>query len=397
MTSHDLPLDIHLSILDTHQPMAPPTKKTRGLVLRGKVWYYNVSQNGREVIRSTGQTSKAAALLELEKIRTIRNEGKSILERKRPDRVLTFGALCDQWYTVHLSQKRMNGAVEMLNIWKRGIGISTLLKNITSTTIVKFLEDHAAHCKATGRGFGASSRNRHVTMMHAMWRRGLKEKWMSVPNPTENIDRLPESIGRTRFLTVDEVTKLLSDEQTPLWLREFMTMALHTGMRAGEMKALKWTSVNLTERIITIRMDKRGIGRQLDISDTLLEVLKRRHAVPGRGSLVFPSPKPGHQETPLKNYDDSFRLALGRAGITDFRWHDLRHTFASHMVMSGADLSTVQACLGHSQQTMTQRYVTLAPNHVKRAVRLLDKVFSGTPIQDEQPLQKPSYNPSNGS
>ena len=111
-------------------------------------------------------------------------------------------------------------------------------------------------------------------MIHAMYRWGQKEALISVRNPTDNIDRKPEQIGRTRFLTPYEVTKLLSDEQTPLWLREFMTMALHTGMRAGDMKKLRWSSVNLSERIITVTMDKRGKGRQLDIDDTLLKVLE---------------------------------------------------------------------------------------------------------------------------
>ena len=109
---------------------------------------------------------------------------------------------------------------------------------------------------------------------------------------------------------------------------------------------------------------------------------------------MFHSPKLG-PETQLKNYDDSFRLALGRAGITDFRWHDLRHSFASHMIMAGADLSTVQMCLGHSQQTMTQRYAHLAPNHIRKAVRMLDKVFGGVPVQEEQPAQKPTQDPQN--
>ncbi len=76
---------------------------------------------------------------------------------------------------------------------------------------------------------------------------------------------------------------------------------------------------------------------------------------------------------------------MSRAGIEGCRWHDLRHTFASHLVMAGVDLSTVQACLGHSQQTMTQRYVNLAPNHVKKAVRMLDKVFAPTPVRDTLP------------
>jgi integrase len=79
----------------------------------------------------------------------------------------------------------------------------------------------------------------------------------------------------------------------------------------------------------------------------------------------------------------------GEIPFEDFRWHDWRHTFASHMIMAGADLSTVQMCLGHSQQTMTQRYAHLALNHIRKAVRMLDKVFSGgAPSQEGQPVHQ---------
>ncbi len=376
--------------------MANKLVKTRGLFRRGRIWYTNITENGREVVRSTRQTSKAAAVLELEKLRTIRNEGHSILARKKADSILTFGALCDHFYQVHLSHKRMNGALEMLNIWKNGIGANTALKDISSLTIQKFFEAHRVHCESTGRSFCDASFNRHLTGMKAMYTRALKEGWITGKSPVANVDRKPVPIGRTRFLTIDEVNKLLGDTLTPLWLREAMTMALHTALRAGEMEALRWTSVNLAEKIITVTMSKSGKGRQIPISGTLLEILKRRHAA-RKGTLVFSSPTFG-PEAPMKNFSgNSFRKALERAGITDFRWHDLRHSAASWMLMSGADLSSVQQCLGHASQIQTQKYAHLSQNHVRNAVMMLDQMLSGTPVRVSTPEGQPVQQPVQGA
>jgi integrase len=85
--------------------------------------------------------------------------------------------------------------------------------------------------------------------------------------------------------------------------------------------------------------------------------------------------------------------------IQNFRFHDLRHTFASQLIMAGVDMSTIQACLGHSTQAMTQRYAHLAPDHIKKQVRMLDKIFSSASVRvklpEEQPAQKPAHTPQN--
>jgi site-specific recombinase XerD len=88
------------------------------------------------------------------------------------------------------------------------------------------------------------------------------------------------------------------------------------------------------------------------------------------------------------NFEDigrSFETALRRSGIEDFRFHDLRHTFASNLVMAGEDLNTVRELLGHKDLTMTLRYAHLSPNHKTRAVNVLDRIMSQNPPQSVIP------------
>ena len=91
---------------------------------------------------------------------------------------------------------------------------------------------------------------------------------------------------------------------------------------------------------------------------------------------------------PYQNINRAFATALRRVKIQDFRFHDLRHTFASHLVMGGVDITTVSRLLGHKSLKMTLRYAHLSPSHIVNAVNVLDRVISGTPT-----IQK-LYNPA---
>jgi len=116
---------------------------------------------------------------------------------------------------------------------------------------------------------------------------------------------------------------------------------------------------------------KNGERREIPINDTVrkeLQSLTRRLDVP----YVFYDSKTGKPYGEIKK---SFASACRRAGIKDFRFHDLRHTFASHLVMSGVDLTTVKELLGHKDIRMTLRYAHLAPSHKVRAVNILDSTL----------------------
>ncbi len=194
-----------------------------------------------------------------------------------------------------------------------------------------------------------------------------------------------ENNERLRFLSEDEAVRLLAE--CPTHLRRIVVCALNSGMRKGEVLSLKWAQIK--NGLIYLQKTKTNNPRQIPINDTLQDLFSeiRREQGPG-AEHVFMFAKGAHNlkgAEPVRARKDiaplpqqvrsiktSFHAALLRAGIMDFKFHDLRHTFASWLVMSGANLKTVQELLGHKSITMTMRYAHLSQEHKKEAVNLLN-------------------------
>jgi integrase len=151
--------------------------------------------------------------------------------------------------------------------------------------------------------------------------------------------------------------------------------------------------VDLRHGFLLLDRTKNGERREVPINATLraaLQGLTRRLDVP----YVFHDPLTGRRYRDVKR---SFRSACRRAGIKDFRLHDCRHTFASHLVMAGADLTTVKELLGHKTLAMTLRYSHLTSSHKMRAVDLLDLALNETKctksaqkrVADKYPISQP--------
>jgi integrase len=183
------------------------------------------------------------------------------------------------------------------------------------------------------------------------------------------LPRRPE--GRLRYLTEEEITKLLAACRTSRnrYLEPAVILALHTGMRKGEILALEWERVDLSTARLTLLQTKSGKPRGVPFAGAVYDALIALEPDPARrqGRLF-----PNGNDRRGSQVRTAFEAALTRAGIVGFRFHDLRHTAASHLVMRGASLQDVKEVLGHSDLRMTLRYAHLSPAHLRGAVERLE-------------------------
>ena len=160
-------------------------------------------------------------------------------------------------------------------------------------------------------------------------------------------------------------------------LMPMVLLSINTGLRQGELFHLDWSMVNLSEGSLILAggITKNSSSRYIPLNDEAKHIMQRLYnkSVTKEG-LVFPS----KNNQPFNNIKRSWSAVLKKAQITQFRWHDLRHHFASKLVMAGVDLNTVRELLGHSDIKMTLRYSHLAPEHKVNAVRKINWTAQGT-------------------
>ena len=153
-------------------------------------------------------------------------------------------------------------------------------------------------------------------------------------------------------------------------LKPIVLLALNTGMRRGELFNLKWDDVNFAGRILTVvgETAKSGKTRHIPMNEEVFSVLRALYEQRKESELVFPGADGGR----LDNISTSWENLIKSAKIKKFRFHDLRHDFASKLVMAGVDLNTVRELLGHADIKMTLRYAHLAPEKLASAVAKLN-------------------------
>jgi len=172
-----------------------------------------------------------------------------------------------------------------------------------------------------------------------------------------------------RFLSLKEAGRLM--ECASHHLRPVIATALCTGMRRGEIMGMRWQDIDLRNRTIFVPHTKNGHSRYVPISDSLFNVLSNLPGHKGTDYLFAGVPKIGKKGMPFNDVRTSFENACTLAGIENFRFHDLRHTAASHMAMAGIPLKIIGDVLGHRSIAMTERYAHLSPGFLRNAVNAL--------------------------
>lgn len=338
--------------------------KTKGLFKRGNVYWIRYAVPDGRIIR---ESTKTASIKEAEYILICRR--KEVKEGKLPEvKKITnhsFRELAGEylkWAERQRSFKSKKGFVKQLV----EVFGNYPLRWFTTRVIEQYQTEKLATNKpATVNRFLATLK--HMFTKAVEWEMVEKE----ILEKVRRVKLIPENNRRLRFLSREECQTLI--EKCDPHLRPIVVTALNTGMRKSEILNLKWDQVDLKHGFILLERTKNGERREVPINQTLratLEALPRHISSP----YVFWYGDEG------KSYQDvkkSFRSALRKAGIKDFVFHDLRHTFSSHLVMAGVDLTTVKELLGHKTLNMTLRYAHLAPYHQVKAVKILDEALNG--------------------
>jgi integrase len=218
-----------------------------------------------------------------------------------------------------------------------------------------------------------ASINRNRSVLSAIFNWAVRNGKLQA-NPVRFVPLLREANHRIRFLEADEEKRL---REAVLWYapeREpELTLAINTGMRRGEQYSVTWGQVDLTRGFIELLKTKSGKPRRIPINSEARAALEkmRKRRFRRANALVCPSGYPRAW----------FEPCLASAGIENFRWHDLRHTFASRLVMAGVNLATVQELMGHQSVTMTLRYAHLSDDHKAAAVATLVPVRAAQPTE----------------
>jgi site-specific recombinase XerD len=213
--------------------------------------------------------------------------------------------------------------------------------------------------------------NRYKAAISKAFKLGIQEGKIS-HNPARLIPQFKEPLGRVRFLTDEEETRLRGRlTQRPNCIPQF-DIALQTGMRKGEQFTVSFDQIDFKQKFIYLNKTKNGSDRFVHLNSEairVLEDLKQTHEVLklGPDATLFV----GRKKVPISDPSEWFDNAADEAEIKDVTWHTLRHTFASRLVMAGVGLKTVQELMGHKTIAMTARYAHLSPAHQLQALELL--------------------------
>lgn len=336
---------------------------------KGQRYFVDYRVNGRRVRKAIGK-SKRIAELALKDIEVkIERQEIGFIERDGELNKL-FEEFKSYGFTHHSpsSQKRYKSILDNFKLFLAKYPYIKKASQLDS----KFFEDYQSFRKSKGRA--NKTVNNELICLRAMFNLGVKWGYLR-SNPTQGVTPLKEEVNKKpRFLSKEEC-KIILDKSDSFFYPIIFTF-LHTGMRKSELENLTWSDIDFERRKIKIRYkddwSPKSSEREIPISNGLCELLKKVKESSHNSRCQYVFHRKGQKIEP--NYLRKKYLPLTeKCGFPDVtKIHSLRHTFASHLVMSGVDLPTIKKLLGHADIDTTMIYAHLADEHVDKAVDKLN-------------------------
>ncbi len=288
----------------------------------------------------------------------------------RAPKNVTLGAALEAYRAYSKVQHRsfVTYVAPALAYWEQLLGPHVLLAKITPGQVE---EGKLERAELVSRG----TVDKALSVLKAFFNWSIA-RGLAVSNPVRRVKLFHEDTSRLRYLTREEYDRLLEAARTiptSPYLVEKIVLATHTGLRRGSLFNLRWEQIDLANRVMRIPRTKSGKPLAVPLNGTAVATLqalydKRDPDAP----YVFPHRSGPNAGQPVMDIKNGFHAALNLADIQDFTWHDLRHTFASWLMMRGASLRAVGELLGHQSMKMTMRYAHLSPAFLQAEVGLLD-------------------------
>lgn len=328
-------------------------------------WIKYRDASGRTIEQSTQTTDRAkAALVESEKRAAVWHETqRGIVPQADP--------LFDEVLADYLEEAQRRRGIERDIFAGRHLASAfagTKVRAITPATVEQYLDQRRAG------GVSDSTLKREVSVLKAAINWINRKRHLALPNPVAKLE-LAEPLGRVRWLTPEQAESLLAvarKNHLAPHLSDFIMLALHTGMRKGEMLHLEWSRVDFRQNLIYLETQKNGQRGSVPLNQIARQALLNRARFRAEQCPAAPHVFCDRQGQRIGNVQRSFVSACAAAGITDFHIHDLRHTTAAWLVQAGVPLLDVSNLLRHGSIEMTQRYAHLAPTSARNAVAKLE-------------------------
>lgn len=325
----------------------------------GTRWQVYGKRAGRKVYVGTYDSKREALVADEEHRVTQRKIDAGELPRDL-DTKRTLTQATDEWLTSleNRNSRSHGGYRERMRMYVLPSLGATPIAQVAKSHIMRWRDDQATRLAPT-------TVNGTLICLSSAFSYFVERQWLAI-NPCHGVKHV-ESPDRvyTWIQTKEEITRLLLE--CPRGIREIVTLAVGTGMRLDELLHLQHADVSIERRLITVHRGRQGStksgkARRVPILNSVLPFLRELALKRDGAMLVFPGEKGKPRTKP--GVREPFKQAVARVGLpSSLRFHDLRHTFASHWVLDGGDIFRLSKILGHSSVVVTQKtYAHLIPD-----------------------------------